>query len=1508
MKRKWNKLWVGLLASILACSGLVIPAGAVPPANPNLARESGVTASGDNAEDTVNTAVKAVDGDYETRFASAQNTKPVLKLDLGAAKEIKFLRLYLQERTGGAAPPKNSVKKYQVTFASDAEYTKVIGHFERSLDQETIRDDVLLSRSIKAQYIKLEVKETHQPIGWDNAAITEFELYSRAMNFAQGTVATGTNTEAQNPAANAVDGNYESRCASNEGTNPTMTLDLGQERSIKVFKVFTERVSLENTPQNKVKNYKVTISADSTFDQSDTSHTVENMSTTENISTFEFGTAAPGRYVQLEILERNPGGWDNAAITEFELYDHGFTEITPVTAPGIDDVRPVYNEGSNTIVVPAVDGWTIESNGADFEQIVGKDFTVQKPLTEKVVNISLKKTNRDTDEVVISPDYPVTIPGLYASSTGNGKPIISPELAEWYSDSSENLTVPKSSRIVVNTDNQAALDRMANEFKADYEAVTGQTIAIANGRADSVAAGDFFFTLGSTDTFLGDEGYKIAITDKVMVEAGNKVGAYWSTRTILQMLAQSETKNTMPKGYIRDYPKYKVRGLLLDVARKPFSLSMVKDIMKNMAWHKMNDFQVHLSDNYIWLEDYGVGATEDEAFKAYDAFRLESDVRNGEGVSPTTQDYSYTKEEFRQFIQDSREIGMNIVPEIDVPAHANSFTKVFPEIKVVGEVSSLANTRPLIDHIDVRKPEAVQKIKDIFDDYTKTGTPTFDSQTVVHIGADEFLSSYTAYREFLNEIVPYIKETNTVRMWGGLTWIKDNPTTVIEQEAIENVEMNLWSKDWADGMEMYNMGYKLINTIDDYMYMVPNGTGNKGAYADYLNLERLYNSFEPYLIRVKEGGAYKPIPAGDPQMLGAAFAIWNDNIDKRASGLDESDMYKRFQDALPLVAEKTWANGKEKGSVAAVKAASDNVGLAPNTNPYCEESTDASGKHGKYTFAEGKETKDGTTNSRNLTNATNVTYQEGKSSKALELAGGASYVETPLDRLGRGNKLSFDMNLTEAKVGQILFEADSAYGTSDIRIKENGKLGFTRELYDYEFEYTPELNTWTEIVIKSGDQRTELFVDGESKGTAVGRFRHNEIDKKTGITYSSFHMPVHRIGSKTNSVRGKIDNVVFSLDVEDHSGKIDNSQFTAAAEHEQSGQEIDKAMDNNPDTHWHTTWGTNSLPETVTFTFDEPTEIGRIGVLPRQSGGDNGKIKKFDLFIKASDTGEEKKMVADQVWDSSGSWHFASLKPEEDGIVTAAGGGAVTAKVVKLVVKESFGSPADNFASAAEFAFYAPVEDAGDVPDKAALAALVEVAKALEGEIYTTSSFALLAPAIVAAEGTIADGNATQTDITETYKTLLGVVEALEKRGDTTALREFLASNSGLNEGDYTAQSWAEYVEVRMEAQAIVDDNSNAAQADVDKALANLQKAKEALEKKTVQPDPEKPVDPEKPADPGKPADPEKPANPQNPGAPNKPNAVKTGDSTAAAPFIMILVLALGTITGITLIRKKHKN
>ena len=73
---------------------------------------------------------------------------------------------------------------------------------------------------------------------------------------------------------------------------------------------------------------------------------------------------------------------------------------------------------------------------------------------------------------------------------------------------------------------------------------------------------------------------------------------------------------------------------------------------------------------------------------------------------------------------------------------------------------------------------------------------------------------------------------------------------------------------------------------------------------------------------------------------------------------------------------------------------------------------------------------------------------------------------------------------------------------------ENGKLGFTRELYDYYFDYELPVGKKVNLKIVSTQQKTELFADGRSVGTAVGKFVHNGQVKKEGIKNATFALPI----------------------------------------------------------------------------------------------------------------------------------------------------------------------------------------------------------------------------------------------------------------------------------------------------------------------------------------------------------------------------------------------------------------
>ena len=226
-----------------------------------------------------------------------------------------------------------------------------------------------------------------------------------------------------------------------------------------------------------------------------------------------------------------------------------------------------------------------------------------------------------------------------------------------------------------------------------------------------------------------------------------------------------------------------------------------------------------------------------------------------------------------------------------------SITKVFKNLALEGWNPRI-NRRPTIDHLDLGNPESLEFVKNLFNEYMEGENPVFDLGTTVHVGTDEYEANAEHYRAFTDAMLGHVQDTGrTVRMWGGLTWLRGE-TPVRSND----VQINVWSRDWANPKEMFEAGYDLINTLDSDVYIVPTA----GYYANYLNAQRLYNNWEPNSI----GGTY--IPAGDDPMCGGAYAIWNDALDKRDAKVSEYDVFDRFFKPLPALAEKMWGDGEDK--------------------------------------------------------------------------------------------------------------------------------------------------------------------------------------------------------------------------------------------------------------------------------------------------------------------------------------------------------------------------------------------------------------------------------------------------------------------------------------------------------------------------------------------------------------------------------------------------------------------
>ena len=460
--------------------------------------------------------------------------------------------------------------------------------------------------------------------------------------------------------------------------------------------------------------------------------------------------------------------------------------------------------------------------------------------------------------------------GSLTRAAVNPKPFVVPELKQW-TGKDGNFTPGKDTRIVCTSQNPELL-RIARMFADDYQQMFGQTLSVAQGKATS---GDFVLSL-SADKKLGEEGYAIKITDRVAISAPTPTGLYWSTRTLLQ-LAEQNQERSLPQGTIRDYPDYPLRGFMIDCGRKFIPMAYLQDLVKIMAYYKMNTLQVHLNDN--GFKQY----FEHNWDKTYAAFRLESETYPG----LTARDGSYSKKEFIDFQKQAASNFVEIIPEIDVPAHSLALTHYKPEIgsKEYG-----------MDHLDLFKPETYEFVDALFKEYLEGDNPVFVGKRV-HIGTDEYSNAkkdvVEKFRAFTDHYIRFVEGFGKQAVvWGALSHAKgDTPVKS------ENVVMNAWYNGYADPATMIKDGYQLISIPDGLVYIVPKA----GYYYDYLNEPYLYKEWTPAHI----GKAV--FDEKHPSILGGMFAIWNDHV---GNGISVKDIHHRIFSPLQTLSVKMWTGAQ----------------------------------------------------------------------------------------------------------------------------------------------------------------------------------------------------------------------------------------------------------------------------------------------------------------------------------------------------------------------------------------------------------------------------------------------------------------------------------------------------------------------------------------------------------------------------------------------------------------------
>lgn len=581
----------------------------------------------------------------------------------------------------------------------------------------------------------------------------------------------------------------------------------------------------------------------------------------------------------------------------------------------------------------------------------------------------------------------------------NPKPFVIPELKQW--TGKDGNFVPGADTKIVCTSSDPELLRIARMFADDYKQMFGKSLSVTQGKA---ASGDFVLSL-SKDKKLGQEGYAIKITDRVAISAPTPTGIYWSTRTLLQMAEQNE-EHSLPKGTIRDYPDYPLRGFMIDCGRKFIPMAYLEDLVKIMAYYKMNTLQVHLNDN--GFKQY----FEHNWDKTYAAFRLESDTYPGLAA----RDGSYSKKEFMNFQKQAASNFVEIIPEIDIPAHSLAFAHYKPEIgsKEYG-----------MDHLDLFNPETYTFMDALFKEYLEGDDPVFVGKRV-HIGTDEYSNAkkdvVEKFRAFTDHYIRLVEGFGKQAVvWGALTHAKgDTPVKS------KDVVMNAWYNGYADPATMIKDGYQLISLPDGMVYIVPIA----GYYQDYLNESFLYNKWTPAHI----GKAV--FEEKHPSILGGMFAVWNDHV---GNGISVKDIHHRIFPALQTLSVKMWTGAETSLPFEAYKENRAAISEAPGVNQL--------GRIGKSPA---------------------LVYERST------VAPGST---SDYPEIGYGYTVSFDIIGAEEKEGTELFRSPNAvFYLSD---PTRGMMGFARDGYLNTFPYKVNPGEKATIEIEGDNRSTTLKVNGK---------------------------------------------------------------------------------------------------------------------------------------------------------------------------------------------------------------------------------------------------------------------------------------------------------------------------------------------------------------------------------------------------------------------------------------------
>jgi hexosaminidase len=377
-------------------------------------------------------------------------------------------------------------------------------------------------------------------------------------------------------------------------------------------------------------------------------------------------------------------------------------------------------------------------------------------------------------------------------------------------------------------------------------------------------------------------------------------GLFYSMQTLLQLIL-SPKDNGKQKNYplyinqlsIKDFPRFKYRGMHLDVSRHFFPVTFIKKYIDYLATYKYNTFHWHLTDDQGWRIE----------IKKYPLLTKVGGFRNGtivgrypgKGNDSLQHGGYYTKEQVKEIVAYAAEKYITVIPEIEMPGHASAAIAAYPQLSCFPNESTSIGKTPWAGS---KKGKQVQQTWGVFEDVFSPTDYTFNflqdvldevmplfPSKYIHIGGDECPKAAWKKSAFCQQL---IKDKNLKDEHGLQSYfiqriekyLNSRGKNIIGWDEIlegglaPNATVMSWRGE-AGGIEAARQSHDVIMTPGKPVYFDYSQSENEDSVTigGYNSLEAVYN--------------YEPIPevlnaAQAQYVLGAQANVWTEYMNNSA--------------------------------------------------------------------------------------------------------------------------------------------------------------------------------------------------------------------------------------------------------------------------------------------------------------------------------------------------------------------------------------------------------------------------------------------------------------------------------------------------------------------------------------------------------------------------------------------------------------------------------------------------